>query len=987
MSAGIPGEAFAEKARDLAQRLGAEHFTGLSGRVVELDDPETVWLVLAGRVDVQAVPRRGAEVAGLGQHLFEAAPNHLLPGTLPQPLEDGEAQSLALRGRCGAGTVLARTTRTRLLALSLDLDALVAIEHWVESLATAASPQPRALATGLLDADPGQALPAGAVLCAPHGSIVWAEVAEGLVHALGDAALPLRPGDPAWPLTETTWLSLPQASVLTGHLTPARMASGAIWGDVDAFGALVLRHLAGVQRDRGAASLDRQARRMAWTQRRFTEGLAALGRSVDERLSLPPEPVEAGDGWVAAFTVVAEACGIDTQGTALRDAGQHGGDLETAALAAGVVFRRVALNGEWWKRDHGPLLGFLKQVDAQGAQRAVALLPAGPGRYRMVEAPLAPGSAVTAAEAAALEPHALMLYRPMPARIRRLAEMLRFAARGTGPDLRTVLLMGLLTGLLGLLTPIASGWLMEAVLPRADYGLHIAVIGGLAAAALGVATFAVVQSIAVSRLQARIDLAGEAAVWNRLLRLRVRFFRGHATGDLANRALGISEIRRAVTGAATSSLLSGFFALLSGGLLFWYSTRLALIVLAFTIVVVLLQVGLFAMQLARQRQVAEAQGRNDALGFETLSAMTKLRAAAAEPRAFARWSAGFAALSRHRLSVARIDTLRNVLAGAIPLVGTGLLWIGAVGGTGEARESALGLGAFVAFQSAFGNFLGGILNLVRAGEALFGVAPLWERMRPILDAEPETGIGREPPGILRGALTLSQVSFRYAPDQPPALDGINLTIAAGEYVALVGPSGSGKSTLVRLLLGLEQPDSGAVYVDGMDLATLDLMAMRQQIGVVLQGGQVTAGSILENILGAAPLPEEAAWEAARQAGIAQDIRDMPMRMQTVVSERGEGLSGGQRQRLLIARALVRRPRILIFDEATSALDNATQSAVKETLDQLNITRVVVAHRLSTIRDVHRIVVLQEGRIVESGGHDALIAAGGMFAQLAARQLA
>jgi NHLM bacteriocin system ABC transporter ATP-binding protein len=971
-----------QQARILAERLGASRMEALAGRILDLSDPETVWILLAGRVDVQAVPLREGRAAGTGRHLFEAVPGHLLPGTEPQP--DAAGGEVALRGRCAAGTVLARTTRERLAALSLDLEALVAIERWVESLAAIALPGTRALSSEVVEADPGQVFPPGAALHAPHGSIVWIEVAAGEALVFGDAATRLRPGDAAWPLTETGWLTLPEGATLAGHLTPARMASGAVWGDIAALNRLVLRAQGEVKAREAAEMLARQARRAAWTQARFGDGLLRLGRAADEALRAAPlAPPPAADGWAEAFALVAEAGGIP-----LPESGPRPADLEAAALAAGVAVRPVKLLGPWWQGDHGPLLGFLAQPGAPDGRRAVALLPDGPAAYRAVTGRGAAAERVTAAFAAQLLPTALMLYRPLPEGVRNLGAMLRFAARGTGGDLRMIGLMGLLVSALGLLTPVALGLLMEHVLPHGDLGLHGALIAAMAGAALGAAGFSLVQAIAVTRLQARMDLAAEAAVWGRLLRLRPGFFRGHATGDLADRANGVSEIRREVTGPATAAALGGFFALPTGLLLFAYDPWLAVIALCFTALVLAAQGGLFLLQLPRQRRASAAAGEVEAAGFETLSAMPKLRAAAAEPRAFARWATIFAGLARARLAVARVDTWREVLGGIVPLLGTALVWAGALRGEGTGPGgAALTLGAFVAFQTAFGSFLAGLLQLLRGVETAVTVAPVWERLRPILEAEQETGAGRAQPGALQGALRVSNVTFAYGPDLPPALDGVSLSIRSGEYVALVGPSGSGKSTLLRLLLGLERPDSGAVYVDGMDLATIDLAAMRRQIGVVTQGGQLAPGSILDNILGTAPLPESAAWDAARQAGLGEDIRAMPMGMQTMVAEGSGGLSGGQRQRLLIARALVRRPRILVFDEATSALDNATQSQVKDSLDRLNVTRVVVAHRLSTVRDVHRILVMERGRIVEEGSYEELIARGGLFARLAARQLA
>lgn len=967
------------EARILAERLGAAPDEAPSGRVLDLSDPELVWILLAGRVDVQAVPLREGQVSGTGRHLFEATPGHVLPGTEPQP--DGAGGEIMLRGRCAAGTTVARTTRARLAALSLDLEALIAIERWVESLATIALPGLRTISADVVEADPGQAFGPGAAVHAPHGEIIWVEVEEGEALPFGDTSLALRPGDASWPLTGAGWMTLPGGGTLSGRLTPARMVTGAVWEDVAAFNRLVLRGqgVAGLEED--ARRLAHQAGRTAWTQARFREGLLGLGRAADAGLKVTPSGAPpAADGWAEAFALVAEAAGI-----ALPQDGPRGEDLEAAALAAGVFVRPVKLVGQWWRADHGPLLGFVADAQAPDGRRAVALLPDGPAAYRVATGRGALAERVTATLAATFQPTALMLYRPLPPGLRRLWDMLRFAARGTGADLRMVGMMGVFVSIMGLLTPIGLGLLMEHVLPHGDLGLHIALVAGLAGAALAAAGFSLVQAIAVTRVQARMDLSAEAGVWGRLLRLRPGFFRTFSTGDLADRANGMSEIRREVTGPATTAALGGFFALPTGLLLFAYDPWLAVVALCFTAVVLAVEALLFAIQLPRQRRASAAAGQVEGAAFETLSAMPKLRAAAAEPRAFARWGASFADLAGARLGTARVDAWRQAVGAIVPLLGIGLVWAGAM--RGEGMTTALSLGSFVAFQAAFASFLLGLLQLLRGVESMITVAPVWERLRPILEAEPEAGGERAQPGPLRGALGLSNVTFAYAANLPPVLDGVSLAIEPGEYVAVVGPSGSGKSTLLRLLLGLERPDSGAVYVDGMDLATIDLGAARRQMGVVTQAGQLVPGSILDNVLGLSALPEQAAWEAARQAGLEEDIRAMPMGMQTMVAEGGGGLSGGQRQRLLIARALVRRPRILLLDEATSALDNATQSIVTQSLNRLNVTRVVVAHRLSTVRDAHRILVMDRGRVVEEGAYDALVARGGLFARLAARQLA
>ncbi|HEU4454372.1 MAG TPA: ATP-binding cassette domain-containing protein, partial [Longimicrobium sp.] len=303
------------------------------------------------------------------------------------------------------------------------------------------------------------------------------------------------------------------------------------------------------------------------------------------------------------------------------------------------------------------------------------------------------------------------------------------------------------------------------------------------------------------------------------------------------------------------------------------------------------------------------------------------------------------------------------------------------------QENPLRTGDFMAFMSSFTTCLMGMLAAAAALMGALTVVPMYEQARPILETLPEVDTAKADPGVLTGAIDIERVTFRYTEDGPPILRDLTMRIKPGEFVAFVGPSGSGKSTLLRLLLGFEKPESGGVYYDGRELAGLDAQAVRRQIGVVLQNGRLMSGDLFTNIAGSSPATMEDAWEAARMAGFDEDIKAMPMGMHTVINEGASTLSGGQRQRLMIARAIVQRPRILFFDEATSALDNRTQAIVTESLDRLNATRIVIAHRLSTILHADRIFVIKAGRIVQTGTYAELIEQEGLFAELAKRQLA
>ena len=266
------------------------------------------------------------------------------------------------------------------------------------------------------------------------------------------------------------------------------------------------------------------------------------------------------------------------------------------------------------------------------------------------------------------------------------------------------------------------------------------------------------------------------------------------------------------------------------------------------------------------------------------------------------------------------------------------------------------------------------------------IRPILEMAEPILKTEPESTENRKMVTKLNGSIELSNVFFRYNESMPYVVNGMNLKIRAGEYIAIVGTTGCGKSTLMRLLLGFETPERGAIYYDGVDMSKLDLRSLRRRIGAVTQNGSLFQGDIYSNIVISAPhLTLDEAWEAAELAGIADDIKAMPMGMQTIISEGQGGISGGQKQRLMIARAVAPKPRILMFDEATSALDNKTQKQVSEALDRLKCTRIVIAHRLSTIKNCDRILVLDKGQILEDGTYDELIERNGFFAELVARQ--
>jgi len=465
------------------------------------------------------------------------------------------------------------------------------------------------------------------------------------------------------------------------------------------------------------------------------------------------------------------------------------------------------------------------------------------------------------------------------------------------------------------------------------------------------------------------------------MRLPSRFFRRYGVGDLVQRVLGIKTISNILSSTAIGAVLAGILSLTSFIVMVYFDVPLTLFAAALAVGIALLLGLLSRSQLKWTRQVFTLKGRVLNLVLQVLSAIPKIRVAAAEERVFKRWADAYAKQRANQTQAAVVRNVTETLMIAIPIFGSiGLFLIVGL------RGATLDVAAFIAFNAAFGQFMMGALTLSQAITSSINVIPLYDRLQPVLDASPEIDPDREDPGKLTGRISLSNLTFRYHKDGPLVLQNVSFDIEPGKFVALVGPSGAGKSTILRLLLGFEQPESGAVYYDGKELSQLDLLLVRRQIGTVLQSVGLIPGSIYENIAGASPLSREQVMEAISMAGLEDDIKAMPMGLETIVSEGGGNLSGGQQQRLMIARVLVHKPSIIFFDEATSALDNRTQAIVTDSLTKFHTTRVVIAHRLSTIREADKILVIDNGQLVQQGNFDELFKVDGLFKKLAERQI-
>ncbi|MBK1839259.1 NHLP bacteriocin export ABC transporter permease/ATPase subunit [Azospirillum sp. YIM B02556] len=951
---------------------------GGNHRPLTLDDPRLGWRVEDGYVDLFHL----AAGSGRRRHLFRAESGALLFGV-------GRPDGSTLVAVGSIGSRLRGVAREELAG---EEDFLPHAEAWLLRLTDAATGGEAVWPDRV--AEPGErSLGPGDRLHADPRRPLWLAVTEGEAAWLGGPAT--GAGEPPLPMADRAWIETAGGAALA--VTEVWPDAGTLWPALDRFHARALDRIG----TRIVAQAEGEARRAARSRDSARDSLAqALGGLSDlvgGRASTvaATAAAPAADPLSAALAAVMAHMGLEEPPPRIDAAGKQAAELLAPMLAAARLRgRKVVLRDGWWRSEGAAMLGWLEE-----GRVPVALLPTATG-FELLDA--TGRHRVTQGVADGMAAEALHLYRPLPARALDTAEAIRFPLRGLGGDGLRLGACGLAAAVLGLLVPIATGFLFDSAIPRADTGQLVFIIAGLAAAAIGGAMFDLVKVMAVLRLESRIDGVMQAAFIDRLLALPVGFFRRFTAGDLADRALGLQTVREILAASTVTGLLGALFGSVSLGLLAVYDWRLALVATGLSLLSALVTGALSYGQLRHEREHIRRQGRLDGLVLQLIVGIGKLRVAGAEPRAMAEWARGFSAQKSRAVAAQCYGNALETFHAAFPTLATIAVFLAvallmesdakqqalqALAATpGQEAPAAFSTGSFLAFITAFGQLLAALTEMAHALTRSLTVLPLLERARPILDTAPEVPAGRDAPGALQGGITLSRVGFRYAPDAPPVLHDLSLSIAPGEFVAIVGASGSGKSTVMRLLLGFERPEQGELFFDGRAAERLDLAAVRRQIGVVLQNGRITSGSLFQNIVGTAPLGLDDAWHAARLVGLDQDIEQMPMGMHTVLMDGGGTLSGGQRQRLMIARALVHRPRVLLLDEATSALDNRTQAVVTASLAKLSVTRVVIAHRLSTIRDVDRILVLEGGRLVQAGRYEELMAVDGPFRTLASRQL-
>ncbi|MEE1046000.1 MAG: ATP-binding cassette domain-containing protein [Clostridia bacterium] len=642
---------------------------------------------------------------------------------------------------------------------------------------------------------------------------------------------------------------------------------------------------------------------------------------------------------------------------------------------SGIMHRRVMLEGNWWKDCDGALLAVTKDKG-----EFCALLPRKTGGYSFWNTSSGAREKLTSKHKDMFEKEALCFYEPLPEEVKNGKQLLFFLFKHIAIfDYAIVLLATLLATLLGMMTPYISGIIFSRLIPSGKTDIVFTTAILLLITVLAAYIMSVVRTGTLERIKNRMENVVQNALMSKLMHLPPRFFQRKSAGGLATIITYLDRLPMVIADVLLGPFITAVFSfayVIQIGVL---APSLALPAFVTLIVQALIIIFSIKQKLRLTREELNANMEVKGITYSAISGIQRIKLSGSEKRIVSRWAKAYKNRAKAAYKVYFPSTMQNELVVAAALAGT--LWVYFSG-----ASRGIELSQFVVFLSAFSIATNNITSLSECAQHLPFLKPSLKLIEPILSETPETSAGKTVVGRLSGAIEMSHVTFRYSEKSPVVLDDLNLKIKPREYIAIVGRSGCGKSTLMRLLMGFEKPESGMVMYDQKDLAELDPASLRRNIGVVLQNGKLFAGSIFSNITISAPwLTLKEAWEAAEMAGMADDIRNMPMGMHTLISEGSGGISGGQKQRLMIARAIAPKPKILMFDEATSALDNITQKKVSDTLDTLNCTRVVIAHRLSTIRNCDRILVMDKGKIAEDGSYDELIAKNGLFAELVERQ--
>lgn len=648
--------------------------------------------------------------------------------------------------------------------------------------------------------------------------------------------------------------------------------------------------------------------------------------------------------------------------------------ISAIAQDSGAFARKITLPWHWWNSDSGSMLVFSDTGELKVAIRKL-------NHYELLDPASGATEIVLENTASNLKSTAFIFYPLLPSGKITGKSFLEFALHRRGRELRAFLIVSILISLLNIALPLAFSTLIGNVIPSANRSLLVQLTCGLIIIGLIIFLLTIFRNRVLVRFESKIDLRMQPAYFNRLLMLPAKFFLNFTAGDLAERAMSMSSIRNAISGPFISIAFCGFVLLSNLFLMLFYSLTLTTYALAAIIIYLIVLTLLYRKDIKNGKLHLKKKSALTGRIFQFTNGITKIRSAGKSLFIIRNWSEHYAAERTYNHRSLQITGNISIVNQLFPWLSLLLIYIATV-----PILSSISPATFIGFVTAFGIVTVQIAIITASFTSLLKASLIFERMRPILEeeGEPEPVVSEQV--TLDGKIEFNQVSYRYSADSPLILNDISFKINAGQYVAFVGESGSGKSTIFRILLGFQEPISGSVYFDDLDLKQLNKKTIRRQMGVILQNSTLLNGSIYENLAGQSTAGNDAVWEALTLVGMDKEIAKLPMKLHTILSDAGEGFSGGERQRLLVARALLNKPQLLLFDEATSALDNLSQKIITNALHQINATKIVIAHRLETIMGADHIFFIGNGNILQQGAPSVLLYEPGPFQEFAERQL-
>ena len=941
-----------------------------SNRPTQLNDSQSVWLVETGAVDIFLLPSEDGEPTAAPQHLMHCESGRLLFGIdLSSLVRDG----FIVIAKGIQNTSLRQADRTILSDIPSD-ELKTQIDLWVEDLAMTLVRLVGPLPTPQTLLSPGVSADAGPGVVSSRRRVVWLSeppaftgLYMGLVlhEELSEAQGPL-----SMPLTTSSWFNLFDSATIECRTTADIVADGTLIDSIRRFHDFAF---AAMNRGQQLARADDANLQFAGAMHRKVDAEEAT----NDLVALLKERGHgaAGSDLMVALSEIGRNDLINFRTAETRHDQTLMTELQNSLDVSAVRCRRIELRSEehWWNCDGGSLLAFKAEDKAP-----VALLPGLFGRYWEFDPASGSRRMMNAARARQLETSAFMFYAPLKRKPGGLAELARLAKCRVSGDLARFFVSGVLGGLVMLLPALMVGLITERIIPDNDRGFLYPAIAGLAAFALLGGILHILQGTALVRMEGRITVRIEAALWDRILRLPSQFLNRYPVGDIAARGMAFRSLRDSISGAVADSLVSVVFLFPAFALMIVFDPLLGAVSTAFGLISLIGIILLARKQIPWHRRILTASRELGGLLFQLVNGVSKIQAGCASSSAYARWARKYRDQKVAEIGLAALNEHLIAFSTAVPIISAALV-------LAFTDPRSVPIENFLVIFAALTIFQAAVLRLGVSFTAVASILPVYELMMPIMATEPEGSAVGQPVTELNGDIRFDRVSFSY-PGGPPILDEVSISARPGEYVAITGESGSGKSTLFRIALGIESPSSGAVYYDGRDMAHLNLNQLRRRIGAAPQDTVLMPENIRDNMVGEARASgDEDVWHAAKLAAIDSEIARMPMGMATSVGLCRANLSGGECQRIQIAAALIGNPRIVMLDESTNWLDNDNQAEVMKNIERLSATRLIIAHRLSTLQQADKIYVLERGRVAQEGSFEDLAAEDGPFQDLMRRQ--